>query len=151
MLKNGDRAPNFTLLDEQGIKRNLSEHLGQKVIIYFCHKNEFENCKNLALNFKNNYNHFLINNISVYCVTSEQIEDNFEFKEKYKIPFNILSDIDQGVAIKYGAIAERQVLNKTVLAPLKSLFIIDDKGKVLNSYYAFNVKEILFEVINYLK
>lgn len=151
MLKIGDKTPNFSLLDEQGVKRKLSDHFGKKTVVYFCYKTIFKTCEYIALDFKDNYDYFLANNVVLYCITSESEEVNFEFKEKHQLPFNLLSDINQEVALKFGAFAERKALEQTVLAPINCLFIIDEQGQLLKSWLATAKTKNSTEVINYLK
>ncbi len=154
MLKENEKAPDFSLkgIDEEGREKefSLSEFRGKKVIIYFYPKDNTPGCTQEACDFRDNIERIKKKGAIVLGISPDSINSHKKFKEKYKLSFPLLSDPDKEVAQKYGAYGERKMYGKTVKGIIRSTFIIDEKGKIINAFYNVKVEGHVEEVLKYL-
>jgi len=121
----GDKAPGFTLLDQDGNERSLSGFKGSYVVLYFYPKDGTPGCKKEACSLRDSFNEFEKENIIVIGVNYDSPETHKKFKEKNNLPFILLSDKDKKVAKQYG------VKNWFFWPfPKRRTFIIDDDGVI---------------------
>lgn len=92
MLKIGDKAPAFTLKDQEGKEISLSSFLGKKVVLYFYPRDNTPGCTRQACAFRDLYKGFLDKNIQVIGISRDSVESHKKFAERYQLPFIILSD-----------------------------------------------------------
>lgn len=129
-LKAGDKAPAFTLLDENGTQRSLDEFKGHKVVLYFYPKDNTPGCILEACGLRDNYAPFKENNIVVIGISYDSPISHKVFKEKQKLPFILLSDTEKRVAKKYGAYVS--ALNN--LYPERKTFLINQAGIIIKIF-----------------
>lgn len=103
MLKNGDKIIDFTLLDENRVEHALSDYSDNKVLLYFYPKDDTPGCTKEACSIAEIYNDFKLKNVVVIGISSDSSESHKKFKEKYNLPFILLSDPDKNVIKQYGA------------------------------------------------
>lgn len=129
-LKVGDTAPDFTLLDDNNNKVTLSKLRGKKVILYFYPKDNTPGCTKEACDFRDALPQFSKKNIEIFGISKDKPETHAKFKQKYQLPFTLLSDSDAEVCIAYGVINEKSMFGKTFLGIQRSTFLIDEQGKI---------------------
>lgn len=151
MVIKKDEVLDFNLLDEQGKRRTLSEHLGKRVIFYFCYKNDSNKCEHIMNEYKKQYNSLMKKNIIIYCITGETVENNYKFKLKNNIPFSILSDKELNEFKRFDSLEKRTVLKKTVYWPMYSVFLINEEGYLINSYLKPSTTEEIDKSIRFIK
>ncbi|MFQ6615165.1 MAG: peroxiredoxin [Fidelibacterota bacterium] len=122
----GDLAPDFALPDEQGKIHTLSEYRGQRVVVYFYPKDDTPGCIKEACNFRDNFDLFEREKIKVFGISYDTPESHEKFKEKYDLPFTLLSDAHGKVTKAYGAYRP--------LFPKRITFLLDEEGKILRVY-----------------
>lgn len=103
MLKVGDLAPAFTLPDENGTMHSLSDYRGTTVLVYFYPKDDTPGCTKEACLIRDTWADFTKGGITVLGVSSDTPESHKLFKEKYQLPFTLLSDRDKNMIAEYGA------------------------------------------------
>jgi len=133
-LKPGSKAPNFSLKDSNGNKISLSDFLGSKVVVYFYPKDDTPGCTIEAHEFRDDFNKFQKNKITVMGISPDSEESHKKFCNKYKLPFILLSDIGHKVAEKYGVWVEKNMYGKKYFGILRSTFLIDESGKIKKIY-----------------
>jgi len=143
VLKVGDTAPDFKLKDDTGKWRTLSEFKGKQVVVYFYPKDDTPGCTKEACSFRDNYKGFEENGIIVLGISYDSPESHKEFKEKYNLPFILLSDEKKKVARAYGAY---RGLTKA-LFPKRITFLINNEGKVMHIFEEVTVTEHANEVL----
>jgi len=144
-LKIGDRAPDFSLLDEHGLPVNLKDYLGKKaVVLYFYPKDFTPGCTAEACSFRDNYKPYQDKGAVVIGVSLDSVESHLKFSEKYALPFAILSDSSKQVAKAYGVLGVGGFLAKRVT------FIIDKDGKITHVFLKVDVKQHSEEVLKAL-
>lgn len=103
MLKPGQKAPDFSLLDAQGKIHKLSDYSGKTVVLYFYPKDDTPGCTAEACNIRDNYSQLQDRGITILGISFDDQDSHKDFSEKYSLPFPILSDTNKTVSEQYGA------------------------------------------------
>lgn len=106
MLKVGDPAPAFTVLDHTGKQRTLGEFKGKRVVLWFFPRAETPGCTVEGCAFRDHYAEFRAKDVVVLGVSVDPVEANRKFVENQKFPFALLSDTDRKLSVAYGAAAD---------------------------------------------
>ena len=130
MLKIGDIAPDFTLLDSEGREHKLSDYLGKKIVLYFYPKDNTPGCTRQACAFASAYDEFKNRDIVVIGISRDSVASHKKFAEKYSLPFVLLSDPDLVAIQAYGVWQEKKLYGKTSFGVVRTTFIIDENGKI---------------------
>ncbi len=125
-LQVGMSAPEFTLQDHTGTMRTLSEFKGSYTVLYFYPKDDTPGCTKEACMIRDSYNDFETNGIVVLGVSKDSPASHVKFREKYELPFILLSDMDKSVINAYGA--DGLLFNKRIT------YIIDPNGIIAKIY-----------------
>jgi peroxiredoxin Q/BCP len=138
MLKEGDKAPAFTLLDDAGKKINLSDFAGKKLVLYFYPKADTPGCTKQACALRDIHPDIREKDIEVVGVSPDPPEKLEKFRAKHNLPFPLLSDPEHKVAELYGAWGERSMYGRTFMGILRTHVAIDGDGKIMR--YELKVK-----------
>ena len=130
MLKIGDTAPDFTLLDSDGIEHKLSDYIGRKIVLYFYPKDNTPGCTRQACAFASAYDEFKGRDIVVIGISRDSVASHKKFAEKYSLPFILLSDPDLLAIQSYGVWQEKKLYGKTSFGVVRTTFIIDEEGRI---------------------
>ena len=103
ILAVGDKAPDFSLIDQDNKIQTLTSQGGKYVVIYFYPKDDTPGCTKQACGLRDNFNQFSHNNITVFGINYDSPQSHKKFIEKYRLPFTLLSDSNKEVAKAYGA------------------------------------------------
>lgn len=131
-LEIGDKAPDFKLKSDSGETVKLSQFKGQKVILYFYPEDDTPGCTKQACDFRDNFAALQGADAVVLGVSPDSVESHVKFKKKYDLNFQLLSDPDHKVAEVYGAWGEKNNYGKIYTGLIRSHFVIDEKGKLLD-------------------
>lgn len=134
MVDVGEKAPDFTLLSDEGEEVSLNQYLGKKVVLYFYPKDETPGCTQEAQEFRDLAQQFLTENTVVLGVSKDSVESHRKFKEKNRLPFPLLSDPEGRVLELYGVWKRKSLYGRTSMGIERSTFLIDPEGKVLAVY-----------------
>jgi len=149
-IKEGNKAPDFTALDQDGKKVKLSSFKGKKnIVLYFYPKDMTPGCTTQACDFRDQQKSF--KSTIILGVSIDSQERHQKFIEKYNLPFTLLADIDKKVVQKYGVWQEKKLYGKTFMGIVRSTFIIDKTGTVRKIFVKVKVKNHIEEVLNALK
>lgn len=130
MLEVGKKAPDFTLKDQDGNKRKLSDYKGRPVVLYFYPKDDTPGCTKEACSFRDNFGTFKRKGIEVLGVSIDDEKSHVKFREKYDLPFTLLSDLDKKAVEKYGVWVEKNMYGKKKWGAARKTFLIDKDGKI---------------------
>lgn len=130
MLKEGMKAPDFTLFDKDGKEVSLSDFLGKKVVLYFYPKDNTPGCTRQACAFAGAYTAFKDKNIEVIGISRDSIASHVKFAEKHSLPFVLLSDPEVKAAEAYGVWQEKKLYGKVSMGIVRTTFIIDESGNI---------------------
>ncbi len=133
-LTEGKAAPAFTLPDQDGNKVSLKDFKGQKVILYFYPKDDTPGCTKEACGFRDNWSVLEKTGCTVIGVSPDKPERHVKFREKYNLPFTLLSDPEHTLLEKYGAWGEKLMYGKPVTGVIRSTVLIGEDGKVLKHW-----------------
>lgn len=137
-IQAGDKAPAFTLDDQDGNPVSLGDYAGQKVIVYFYPAASTPGCTTQACDFRDNINSLRSAGYQVLGVSKDELGALQSFKAEQNVNFPLLSDQDLSVHKAYGAWGEKSLYGKTVTGVLRSTFVLDEDGTVTLPLY--NVK-----------
>ena len=150
-LQVGDKAPEFTLLDQDGISTSLSSFRGQRVVIYFYPKDDTPGCTLETNDFNKLLPKFNKLKCKVLGISKDNIKSHHKFKKKFKIKFDLLSDEKIDVIKKYKVWGKKKFMGREFMGIIRSTFLIDKKGKILKIWKNVKVKNHAIEVLNVLE
>lgn len=130
MLNIGMKAPEFTLLDQNGAEVSLSSFLGKKVVLYFYPKDNTPGCTRQACAFAQNYDAFKAQDVVVIGVSKDSAASHAKFAQKFELPFILLSDPELQAIEPYGVWQEKKMCGKTCMGVVRTTFIIDEQGSI---------------------
>ena len=140
-LKTGDAAPDFTTTTDEGKTVKLSDDQGKRVVLYFYPKDDTPGCTTQACGFRDHYVEIEEKNAVVLGVSPDNAQSHQKFKTKFNLPFTLLVDEDHAIAEAYGVWGEKTNYGKTYMGIIRSHFVIDEKGKLVDVKYNINAKE----------
>ena len=130
MIKEGLKAPNFTLPSSGGKDVSLADLKGKPVVLYFYPKDDTPGCTREACAFRDAQARIRKTGAVVLGVSPDSVASHEKFRTKYGLNFPLLADTDKSVAKKYGAFGEKVMYGKKVVGMIRSTFVIDDEGVV---------------------
>lgn len=129
-LKEGDKAPDFTGIDQDGKKVKLSSFKGKKVILYFYPKDLTSTCTVQACNLRDNYAKLTKKGYVVIGVSPDDVKSHQKFIEKNELPFLLIADTTQEILNAYGVWGEKSMYGRKYMGVHRTTFVIDEKGKI---------------------
>lgn len=147
MLRAKTKAPEFSLPDHQGKIHRLSDYRGKKVALYFYPKDDTPGCTKEACSFRDGFSEFEKNGIVVLGVSVDSQESHAEFRQKYDLPFTLLSDSDKVVVKKYGVWVEKSMYGKKYMGTDRKTFLIDENGVIVHIFDKVKPDEHAQEVL----
>ena len=148
MLKEGDRAPDFTMKNQNGKDVSLSNLRGQKVALYFYPKDDTPGCTKEACSLRDGFAELSHAGIKVFGVSMDDERSHQKFISKYDLPFSLLVDENHAVADKYDAYGEKKFMGKTYNGIFRKTFLIDEEGKIKKIFDKVKVEEHADEVLS---
>jgi peroxiredoxin Q/BCP len=131
----GDQAPDFETVNDRGARVRLSDLRGKRVVLYFYPRDDTPGCTTQACGFRDTYQTIEDKNAVVIGVSPDTMESHQQFKSKYKLPFPLLIDEDRKIAEAYGVWQERERDGRMFMGIVRSHFVIDEQGKVVDARY----------------
>ena len=141
MLEIGTKAPAFTLQDQNGEMKSLSDFLGQKVILYFYSKDMTSGCTKQACAFADLYPQFLEKGAVILGVSKDSVASHKKFEEKYELPFPLLSDPEMEVLQAYDVLKEKKTKGKTSMSVVRTTYLIDEDGMIVKGFEKVNAAD----------
>jgi peroxiredoxin Q/BCP len=130
MLAEGDKAPDFKLLDQGGNEVKLSSLKGETVVLYFYPRADTPGCTTQACGVRDRGAEYAEAGARVLGVSPDEVGAIEKFAGKYDLGFTLLADPDHAVADAYGAWVEKSMYGKKYMGVARATFIIDPKGKI---------------------
>lgn len=147
MLKVGDKAPAFTLLDQHGVERSLQEFAPSRVLIYFYPKDDTPGCTKEACALQEAFPSFEGVNAQVIGISADSVKSHKKFAEKYGLTFPLLADEDKTVIQAYGVWARKKFMGREYDGILRTSFLIDKDGAILKVYESVKPEAHAAEVL----
>lgn len=150
MLNVGDRAPDFTLSDDGGRQYSLSDFAGKTLVLYFYPKDNTPGCTRQACAFGALYGQFKALGAEVVGVSKDSASSHAKFRQKYSLPFIMLSDPDKSVHAAYGAMGEKKLYGKVMVGTIRTTYVIKD-GAIVYAKAGVSPDKNPAEVLEFLK
>ena len=153
MIDEGDRAPDFTLPDQDGNPVTLSDLRGQPVVLYFYPKADTPGCTTQACGVRDHRAEYERAGAKVLGVSPDPVAAIRKFAGKYNLDFELLADEDHEVAELYGVWGEKKLYGKTYLGVQRATFVIDPDGTVARVFPKVSPKthdELVLEALGEL-
>lgn len=146
-IKEGDKAPDFTLPVDGGGKLTLSSLQGKKVVLYFYPKDDTPGCTQESKDFTSAHAEFEAAGAVILGFSKDSVKKHDKFKEKYGFPFNLVSDEEGETLAKYGVWVEKSMYGKKYMGIERSTFLIDEKGVIAKAWRKVKVPGHVDEVL----
>jgi peroxiredoxin Q/BCP len=130
MLKEGQKAPDFVLKNQDGEEVKLSDFAGKAVVLYFYPKDDTPGCTKEACGFRDLQGEFHALNAEILGVSPDSVAKHTKFISKFQLPFQLLSDVDKEVVEKYGVWKEKSMYGRKYMGVERTTFVIDARGAI---------------------
>jgi peroxiredoxin Q/BCP len=134
-LDAGDKAPTFTLPDQDGTRVSLKDFAGSPVVVYFYPRDDTPGCTKEACQFNDNLRAFTRAKVTVLGISGDSADKHQKFRAKYGLKFPLLTDADHKVGEAYGAWGEKTLYGKKSIGVIRSTFLIGPDGKIARAWY----------------
>ena len=150
-LNINDKAPEFTLQDENGKEISLKGLKGKVVVLYFYPRADTPGCTVEACEFRDTYKKIQNTGAVLLGISPDTPQAQKKFQEKFNLPFTLLADADKKVAIAYDVLKEKNMYGKKVMGVLRTTFVIGPDGKIQHIFPKVKPEGHAVEVLAYLK
>lgn len=140
-LSIGDKAPEFTGIDQDNNTISLNQYKGKKVVLYFYPKDNTPGCTAEACDLRDNYERFLSEGYVIIGVSADSVASHKKFAEKQNLPFPLISDTDRKILMDYNAYGEKKLYGKVSMGILRKTYIINEEGIITDIIEKVKTKE----------
>lgn len=148
MLEIGTKAPDFTLLDQNGNTVSLSDYKGKKVILYFYPRDNTPGCTKQACGFAEHYPQFMEKGAVVLGVSKDSVASHKKFEEKYQLPFTLISDPELVAIQAYDVWKEKNMYGKKVMGVVRTTYLIDEEGMIVKAFGKVKAADNPIQMLN---
>jgi peroxiredoxin Q/BCP len=134
-LAPGDKAPDFTLPDADGKPVSLSSYRGRKVVVYFYPAASTPGCTTEACDFRDNLGDLDNAGFDVLGISPDPPAKLVHFRDRQRLTFPLLSDVDKSVLTAWGAFGEKNLYGKKVTGVIRSTFVVAADGTIAKAMY----------------
>jgi peroxiredoxin Q/BCP len=146
-----DKAPEFTLQDENGKEVSLKGLRGKVVVLYFYPRADTPGCTIEACEFRDTYKQMQKTGAVLLGISPDTPQAQKKFQEKFSLPFTLLADADKKVAVAFDVLKEKNMYGKKVMGIVRTTFIIGPDGKIQHIFPKVKAEGHAEEVLAYLK
>jgi peroxiredoxin Q/BCP len=140
-LKEGAKAPAFSLQDQEGNTIKLGDFKGRKLLVYFYPKADTPGCTTQSCEVRDNQKDLGKLGVDIVGISPDKPSKQQAFDQKYGLGFPLLSDVDHAVAEKYGVWGEKVNYGRTYMGIIRSSFLIDENGNIERAWYKVSPKD----------
>lgn len=149
-LKNGDKAPDFKGVNQDGEEISLASFKGRKVILYFYPKDDTSGCTAEACNLNDNYQDWLAKGFDVVGVSPDSVASHSKFAGKYGLKFNLISDEDKKIVEDWGVWVEKSMYGRKYMGVARTTFVIDEQGVIVEIFEKVETKAHTQQIVKAL-
>jgi len=146
-LNEGDIAPNFETIDEQGNTIKLSDYKGKKLIFFSYPKAMTPGCTAEACNLSDNYELLKSKGFEILGISADDTKKQIRFKEKYNFPYPLIPDTEKEILKLYGIWGLKKLYGREYDGIHRTTFIIDEKGKIEKIFKKVKTKEHTAQIL----
>lgn len=127
-LQVGDKAPDFSVTDQNGKLRTLSEFKGKKLVLFFYPKDNTSGCTQEACNLRDNYAVLKKKGFELLGVSTDSEKSHQGFRAKHDLPFDLLADTEHTLVTDYDVYGDKVLYGRKYKGIFRTTFVIDGKG-----------------------
>jgi peroxiredoxin Q/BCP len=146
-LKAGDKAPNFSGVDQDGKTHKLADYAGKKLVVFFYPKASTPGCTAEAYDLRDNFERFKANNYELLGVSADSQKAQLKFKDKYEFPFALLADEDKSVINAFGVWGPKKFMGREYDGIHRTTFVIDENGIINEVISQVKTKEHAAQIL----
>ena len=146
-LKEGDKAPEFTVATSGGGRISLANYLGKNVILYFYPKDDTPGCTKEACAFRDYFADFKKKGAVVFGVSPDPVKSHDKFVKKFELPFTLLADEDKQIVEAYGVWGQKSFMGRKYMGVYRVTFLIGPDGKIRKIWPTVKPEEHAAEVL----
>lgn len=146
-LSVGDKAPDFSLTDQDGSVHSLKEHAGKWLLIYFYPKDDTPGCTTEACSIRDHWAEFEKAGLTVLGVSTDSLKSHEKFAIKYKLPFPLLADEEKKMVEAYGVWGKKKFMGREYLGTKRWSFLVNPKGIIKKIYEDVKPQEHVGQVL----
>jgi len=147
-LKEGDKAPDFAVPDQEGNVVRSKDLRGKKTVLYFYPKDDTPGCTKEACSFRDSFAKFKRRGIEVFGVSLDSEKSHQKFINKFSLPFRLLADTDRKLSEAFGTYGEKKFMGRTYMGNNRMTFLIDEKGKIKKIFSKVKPEDHADEVLS---
>tara|TARA_Y100000741_G_scaffold123830_1_gene93262 strand:+ start:248 stop:706 length:459 start_codon:yes stop_codon:yes gene_type:complete len=145
------KAFNFTLPSTNKENYSLKDSFGKFVVLYFYPKDDTPGCTIETNDFNKLLPKFKNLDCEIYGISKDNLKSHNNFKDKYKIKFDLLADEEIKVLKKYKVWGRKKFMGKEFMGVIRSTFLVNKEGKIIKTWHNVKVKDHAIEVLETLK
>ena len=148
ILQEGTSAPDFVLMDENEQAHRLSDYRGKRIVLYFYPKDDTPGCTTEACEFRDDYDVYDEAGVVILGVSPDSPKSHKKFKEKYNLPFLLLSDESHEVLEAYGVWGAKKMYGKEYMGVFRTTYVIDEDGNIVKVFEKVSPKGHSQEILS---
>ena len=146
-LQIGTPAPNFSANNQKGETLSIGHFTGKKLVLYFYPKDDTPGCTAEACSLRDNYQDLIAQGYSILGVSPDTGAKHQKFIDKYNLPFDLLADTDNAVALAYGVWVEKSMYGRKYMGIARTTFVIDEQGNLAEIIEKVDTKNHATQII----
>lgn len=150
-LSEGDKAPDFGVVNQNNEVMSLQSYRGKKVILYFYPKDSTPGCTAESCNLRDSYSELTTLGFEVIGVSADSVASHQKFISKHDLPFDLLSDTDRKVIEAYGVWGPKKFMGKEYEGIHRTTFVIDENGVIERVFNKVKTKEHTQQILETYK
>ncbi len=150
-LQEGDKAPSFSGINQNGNKISLADYKGKKIVLYFYPEDNTPTCTIEACNLRDNYGLLKKNGFEVIGVSPNDPKSHKKFEKKFDLPFTLIADTSHAILEKYGVWDHKKLFGHEYMGVLRTTFVINEKGGIQKIFLRPKSKAHAQEILAVMK
>jgi peroxiredoxin Q/BCP len=146
-LQIGSPAPDFSANNQKGETLSIGHFTGKKLVLYFYPKDDTPGCTAEACSLRDNYKELIAKGFSILGVSPDAEAKHQKFIDKYNLPFDLLADTDNAVALAYGVWVEKSMYGRKYMGIARTTFVIDEQGNLAEIIEKVDTKNHATQII----
>lgn len=150
-LTAGDKAPNFSGMDQNEKQLSLDNFKGKKLLLFFYPKDNTPGCTAEACNLQDNYEYWNNKGFAIVGISPDTVKSHQKFSEKYGFTYSLIADPEKEILKSYGVYGPKKMYGRETIGVYRTTFIIDENGIIEEVFKRVKTKEHTEQVIKKLE
>lgn len=149
-LEQGDKAPEFTGLNQKNESLGLKDFKGKKLVLFFYPKDNTPGCTAEACDFRDNFEFWKNKGYAIVGISPDTVESHVKFAEKFGFEFDLIADPEKEILKSYGVYGPKKLYGRESIGVYRTTFIIDESGRITKIFKRVKTKEHTEQIIKSL-